>query len=107
MPKVTFTQPDGTSRTLEVPKGMSLMDAAVINGVDGILGECGGQAICATCHVYVRSEYAASLPPAEDLEGEMLACTAAERTNRSRLACQIILGYGLDEIAVDIPTEQE
>ncbi|WP_442800067.1 hypothetical protein [Nocardia sp. NBC_01730] len=31
------------------------MHAAVHNGVTGIVGECGGQAMCATCHVLVRA----------------------------------------------------
>ncbi len=62
MPTVTYTQPNGTQQTLQVEEGTTLMRAAVSNGIDGIIGECGGQAMCATCHVYVRPEYARRCP---------------------------------------------
>ena len=106
MPTITFTQPDGSALTLDAADGTSLMRAAVSNGVDGIVGECGGQAMCATCHVYVRPEYASTLPEIGDDEDEMLDCTAAERTDRSRLGCQITVGGDLPEIVVDLPADQ-
>ena len=106
MPTVTYTQPNGTQRTLEVEEGTTLMRAAVSNGIDGIIGECGGQAMCATCHVYVRPEYAQSLPELSDDEDEMLDCATAERTDSSRLACQIKIHSELSEIVVDIPAGQ-
>ena len=106
MPSITFTQPDGTAQRLEVEQGTTLMRAAVSNGIDGIVGECGGQAMCATCHVYIRPEYADALPELGADEDEMLDCTAAERTERSRLGCQISSGASLPEIIVDIPAGQ-
>ena len=42
MNSVTFIQPSGTPATVAVETGTSLMRAAVTNGVDGIVGECGG-----------------------------------------------------------------
>ena len=39
MPTVTYTQPNGTQQTLQVEEGTTLMRAAVINGIDGIIGE--------------------------------------------------------------------
>jgi len=106
MPSVTYTQPDGSQQTLEVKEGTTLMRAAVSNGIDGIIGECGGQAMCATCHVYVRPEYADALPGMSDDEDEMLDCATAERLDRSRLACQIRIDAELAEIVVDIPPAQ-
>jgi ferredoxin, 2Fe-2S len=106
MPSVTFTQPDGSEQRLDVSPGTTLMQAAVSNGVDGIVGECGGQAMCATCHVYVRPDFLNELPEPGDDENEMLECTTAERTDRSRLGCQIQLGGSLASIVVDIPEGQ-
>lgn len=106
MPTITYVQPSGASRTLTVEDGTSLMRAAVSNGVDGIVGECGGQAMCATCHVYVRPEYTDVLPDISDDEEEMLDCTTAERTDRSRLGCQLPAGPALDGITVDVPADQ-
>lgn len=106
MPTITFAQPDGSQQTLEVADGTTLMRAAVSNGVDGIVGECGGQAMCATCHVYVRPDYAPNLPEIAEDEDEMLDCTTAERTDASRLGCQIAVGPTLGSIIVDVPADQ-
>ncbi|GER22732.1 ferredoxin [Zafaria cholistanensis] len=106
MPTITYIQPDGTAEAMTVEDGTTLMRAAVTSGVDGIVGECGGQAMCATCHVYVRPEFAGRLPQIGDDEDEMLDCTTAERTDRSRLGCQISVDAGLDGIVVDVPADQ-
>lgn len=106
MPTITFVQPTGKSETITVEEETSLMRAAVANGVDGIVGECGGQAMCATCHVYVRSEFRDALPGLSEDEDEMLDCTAAERTSQSRLGCQLSVGGNLESIIVDVPADQ-
>lgn len=106
MPTITYVQPTGDADTLTVEENTTLMRAAVTNGVDGIVGECGGQAMCATCHVYVRPEFADALPEISDDEEEMLDCTTAERTERSRLGCQIAVGPEQDGIVVDVPSDQ-
>ncbi|MGW4398261.1 2Fe-2S iron-sulfur cluster-binding protein [Amycolatopsis nivea] len=106
MPKVTFHR-DGTVSTVAVTADSNVMRAAVENGVDGIVGECGGQAMCATCHVYVREPYLATVPPLSEDEDEMLECTAAPRDElRSRLGCQLRLGGALEEVEVDVPDTQ-
>jgi len=56
MPRVTYVSYDGKSTALDVPLGTSVMQAAVLNGLDGIVAECGGSCMCATCHVYVRED---------------------------------------------------
>ncbi|WP_434620238.1 2Fe-2S iron-sulfur cluster-binding protein [Arthrobacter sp. A5] len=107
MAKLSFHHTDGAVDVLEVDTGTSVMRAAVTNGVRGIVGECGGQAMCATCHVYVRPGYLDDLPGIGDDEEEMLDCTADPRdADRSRLGCQLKLGSGLDELEVDIPGSQ-
>lgn len=107
MPKVIYHHEGTAADVLDVEPGTSLMRAAVQNGVRGIVGECGGQAMCATCHVYVRDAYLAALPAMSEEEEEMLECTTAPRDEqRSRLGCQIVVGADLDEIEVDIPTSQ-
>ncbi|UNK46206.1 2Fe-2S iron-sulfur cluster-binding protein [Arthrobacter sulfonylureivorans] len=107
MAKISFHHSDGNVDVLDVDPGTSLMRAAVTNGVDGIVGECGGQAMCATCHVYVRPEYLDALPEIGEDEEEMLECTAGPRDEtRSRLGCQITVGDGLEQIEVDVPDDQ-
>lgn len=106
MPTITFTQHTGETTEVTVEDGTSIMRAAVNNGIDGIVGECGGQAMCATCHVFVRPEFAHQLPQISDDEEEMLDCTTAERTDQSRLGCQIKMSAELSEIVVNVPSEQ-
>jgi len=105
--KITYELGDRGTREVEVEAGTSIMRAAITNSVPGIVGECGGQAMCATCHVYVRDEHLDALPPISDDEEEMLDCTIAPRDERrSRLGCQLAAGVAFDEIVVDVPSAQ-
>ena len=74
VPKITYRLTDGTERVIDVDDNVSVMRAALENDVPGLIGECGGQAMCATCHVYVTN--GEGIPPIEDDEEEMLECTA-------------------------------
>lgn len=105
MPKVTYNHSDGGVDVVEVPTNTSIMRAALLNDVKGIIGECGGQAMCATCHVYVRSG-AETLPEISDDEDEMLDCTTEDRHDNSRLGCQLLAGRDFEEIEVDVPDSQ-
>ncbi|HRO94157.1 2Fe-2S iron-sulfur cluster-binding protein [Citricoccus sp.] len=108
MPTITYHQADGQTQVIELEKPARIMQAALRNDVPGIVGECGGQAMCATCHVYVHEDYVDALPEIGEDEEEMLEVTAAERdARRSRLGCQIEVGTpGLECIEVDVPDEQ-
>jgi len=106
MPIVTYVSPAGTSREIAVPAGMSVMQAAINNRVDGILGECGGNCMCATCHVYVHTDFLNRIPPASKNEKAMLEIAAAERKPNSRLSCQIRVWDELDGLVVQLPAKQ-
>ena len=107
MPNITFTESHGATTTVAVPEGWSLMQAATANGVEGIIGECGGSCACATCHCYVDDKLAAALLPATQSELDMLANVAAERKPNSRLACQIKATAQMDGGGVTLPECQE
>jgi 2Fe-2S ferredoxin len=106
MPKVTYVSPDGSEVEVQVDAGTSVMMAAVTNDVDGIVAECGGSLMCATCHVYVDEAFDDRLPPLSPDEDEMLEAAASERTERSRLSCQIVLTDELDGLVVRLPETQ-
>jgi 2Fe-2S ferredoxin len=105
MPTITYRHPDGSSETVDVADGTSVMRGALINNVNGIVGECGGQAMCATCHVYVESDDVA-LPEVSEDEDEMLDCTTDDRTDTSRLGCQLVAGRDFTELEVAVPAYQ-
>lgn len=100
MTEITYVQPDGSTSTLDIDPETSVMRAALLGGVPGILGECGGQAMCATCHVYVFDD--AGLPSISEDEDEMLESVATERTERSRLSCQL-KGLQVQALTVEVP----
>lgn len=105
MPKVFYTQPNGVERVIDGAVGDSVMSTAVKNGVNGIVGQCGGTLSCATCHVYLDpAELDLFDEPTED-EDDMLECTASDREDTSRLSCQLTLRDGVD-LHVTIPDEQ-
>lgn len=106
MPAVVFVHPDGRREELDVPLGSSIMHAAVDAGLDGIVGECGGSAMCATCHVYVESRRLAELPEIGPVEEEMLGSTASERKATSRLSCQIVMTEQLEGLILELPETQ-
>ena len=106
MIRVRYSQPDETEREIEVQAGQSLMQAAVSNRVHGIVAECGGACMCATCHVYVDEAYVDRLKPMESSEDEMLEAVESERRDNSRLSCQIKADSEIDGIVVRIAPEQ-
>jgi len=106
MPTVRYIQFDGAERTVDAAAGTSVMQAAITNGVPGILAECGGAASCATCHVYVDDAWVDRCGPPGDDESEMLDCAASERRPNSRLSCQIELSDELDGLVVRTPETQ-
>jgi 2Fe-2S ferredoxin len=107
MPKVTYVLPGGVSRQLEVPSGISVMQAALNHRIEGILGECGGSCMCATCHVYVDPAYLPRIPPATGNEKSMLSIAAEGPQPNSRLSCQLKMTEALDGIVVRLPARQK
>ena len=105
MAKVKYQRGDGTSEVHDVPSGTSLMRAAVYNSVAGIIGECGGQMMCATCHVYLLSDSPGFAPMSAD-EGDVLELAAAPVDGRSRLSCQLTVIDEIDAVEVLIPDTQ-
>ena len=106
MPTIHFLLPDGSTRTVQAPNGHSLMQAAVLNNVPGIEGECGGSCACATCHVYVDESVRHRLAPPDDMESGLLEGLAAPREAGSRLGCQIALSADLEGCTVRVPAAQ-
>jgi ferredoxin, 2Fe-2S len=107
MPQITYLEANGTATTVDVPEGWSLMQAATANGIDGIVGECGGSCACATCHCYVDELLASVLPAPSAGELDMLDNVAAERRPNSRLSCQIKATAAMNGGTLTLPECQE
>lgn len=82
------------------------MQAATAHLVPGIIGECNGELICATCHVYVDPAWSDSLVKMSAEEEDMLDVASEEPTPQSRLSCQIVMTEDLDGLVVRVPRTQ-
>ncbi len=107
MPIVQYVSASGVARQIEVPSGMSVMQAALNNKVEGILGECGGNCMCATCHVYMDAAFLSRIPAAKENEKFMLSIAAEGPKENSRLSCQIKMTDELNGLVVRIPGKQK
>lgn len=103
MPKVHWILPNGERVSDDVNENTNLMDAAQLNGIAGIHGECGGCLSCATCHVYVDDVWLAACPPMGEVETAMLDVVTSPRQSGSRLSCQLIATSALDGIVLHVP----
>jgi 2Fe-2S ferredoxin len=105
MPKVTYKDFQGISKTIDVESGLSVMEGAIQNNISGIDADCGGSMACATCHVYVEEKWLDKLPKAEEAEVDMIDMAFDPKKN-SRLSCQLIVSDELNGLIVTTPEKQ-
>jgi len=105
MPRIVFIEASGRDYEIEAEAGLSLMENAVRNGIDGIVAECGGACSCATCHVYIDKAWLDKVGAPNAIEQEMLDFAYDTQAN-SRLSCQIKVNDELDGLTVHIPARQ-
>ena len=105
MTKITYIEHNGKSHTVEVAKGLTVMEGAVENNISGIDADCGGGMACATCHVYVKEEWFNKINKKSEGEDDML--DQAYKANKySRLSCQISVTDDIDGLIVNLPEKQ-
>lgn len=105
MPNITYIQPDGVEKTVDVPLGQSLMEGAVRNDVKGIEAECGGACSCATCHAYIGQDWWDTVGEPGDEEADMLEF-AYEPEKTSRLTCQVLVREDMEGLVLKVPEKQ-
>jgi 2Fe-2S ferredoxin len=105
MPKIRFIQHNGTEHVVDGEVDNSVMQTAVDHMVPGIIGDCGGNCSCATCHGYVDPAWSDKLEPMSEDEVVMLDGVMNVEGN-SRLTCQVKLSENLDGLVVRLPRSQ-
>lgn len=106
MVKISYVSAAGETNVVQAEPGASVMSAALRNGVSGIVGECGGNNSCATCHVWVREEFMDVVGAPGDMESDLIDMGVSEPRDCSRLGCQIVLKDEFDGLIVDLPPTQ-
>jgi 2Fe-2S ferredoxin len=106
MAKITYIEEsDGSKFEVEAENGSTVMENAIMNGVPGIIAECGGACTCATCHVHVDPDWTEIVGGPSMMEEDMLDF-AYDVKPTSRLSCQIKVRDELDGLIVHVPGRQ-
>jgi uncharacterized protein len=98
--KVVFA--NGQESAIDATEGTSIMEALRPLAV-GVEGSCGGNMLCATCHIRVDEEWLARLPPQSEQELAALD-NAFDVGDNSRLGCQIRMSPTLDGLKIALPS---
>jgi len=105
MVKIIFKQPNGTEQSVNSAEGLSVMEAALQNNIQGIEADCGGGCSCATCHIYIDETYHKQTGQPSVAEEDMLDFAFDVRPT-SRLSCQVRITQEMDNLIVHIPEKQ-
>lgn len=105
MVKITYIDHQGAACVIDARAGQSVMEAAVKNGVEGIVGECGGNCACGTCRVYIDAAWRDITGSQTESERGMIAFWG-ETDPSTRLSCQIRVSEKLEGLIVRMPESQ-
>ena len=103
MPVITFIEFDGTQHQVDSESGLSVMEMAMKHDIHGIDADCGGSAVCGTCHCFVESS--SELPAVEPQEESMLGLRP-DRESNSRLSCQLQVSDQGGDMTIRLPEYQ-
>lgn len=102
---IIFIEANGTEHPVDAEPGLSVMEAAIWNGVPVIEAVCGGSVACGTCLVDLEDRDAAGLSPMAQAEADLLAGHEGAGPN-SRLSCQLCIGEATDGLRLLLPEKQ-
>ncbi len=106
MAKITYIEHNGTEHIVEVANGLTVMEGARDNNIEGIEADCGGACACSTCHVYVDESWVDKIPQKDEMEEDMLDFAYEPNAATSRLTCQVKVTDALDGLIVRMPEKQ-
>lgn len=93
---------DGASRDIDVPTGISLMQALRDVARLDVPGSCDGEMMCCTCHVYFsEASFRVVGEPTE--EEQDLLDKSPDVKETSRLSCQVDLTEEMEGLEVKLP----
>ncbi len=104
MASMTVVLLDGREQVIDAQPGRSVMAVIKAAGIYELQALCGGCCSCATCHVHVDPADLDRLPPMTEDEDALLD-SSDERTETSRLSCQVPFEAALDGLRVTIAKE--
>ena len=106
MVQVTYITFGGKEQTVDVSPGLSLMEGAVNNGLEGVDADCGGNCYCGTCRIYVTPAWREKVGAPSDFERALIEAVG-DTDPTVRLSCQIQATDDLDGMVVHLPERQK
>ena len=105
MPVINYIEFNGTEHSVEVAEGVSLMQGAMDNLIEGIVADCGVCCVCCPCHCMIDPQWAEATGTADKEEDELLELLDT-REETSRLSCQVKVTAAMDGMLVRLPESQ-
>jgi 2Fe-2S ferredoxin len=104
MPLLKVVDRDGVEHDVEAKSGLKIMET--LRELDyGVAAICGGMCSCATCHIYVDTEWLGRLPAPMSDERELIEELALVN-ERSRLSCQVEMTDALAGLRITIAQDE-
>ncbi|MEO0368394.1 MAG: 2Fe-2S iron-sulfur cluster-binding protein [Pseudomonadota bacterium] len=100
MPELLVIDSENKQHTVQYESPQNLMELLQANEFSDIAAVCGGQGVCATCHIYLSEEAISLFPDKEIDEEEMLSLTDEYNETLSRLSCQLELSEAHDGMQI-------
>jgi len=102
---LTVIDREGQEHKLEAPTDMSFNLMEICRAAElPVEGTCGGMALCASCHCYVKTDH--QLPEQTEDEEDMLDQAFFVEDN-SRLSCQLPITHELNGLVVKLAPVDE
>ena len=86
--------------TISVPVDVSLNLMEVVRDAGFQMGHCGGMALCASCHCYIKTDTQFLNKTTEEID--MLDQLHSVHNTQSRLICQIKINKDLDGLVLQL-----
>ncbi len=84
-----------------IDMNLNLMELLKIHELP-VEGTCGGMALCASCHIYIKSNHQLAEKSSDE---EAMLDENWHSEDNSRLACQITLNENIDNLVVELAPE--
>lgn len=105
MARMRVTDRDGVLHEIEGRDGVKLME--ILREFDyGVTAICGGMCSCATCHIFVATDWVPRLPSPQGDERELLVELEHYDAGRSRLSCQVDFDESLDGLELTLAPDE-
>ena len=105
MVKLVVTDKDGREVEVDARPGVSIMEN-IVRLPRSVEAVCGGLCSCATCHIFIGSDWAQRVPARRYEERAMLVTSRAFDAERSRLSCQITVTEALEGLRLVVAPDE-